>query len=828
MDNKEESNTPAKKEKKHSVKFKRNRSSRACEVCHSRKVRCDATLHIPCTNCLTFGCECKFPERKERKNASKKRKLEAAKLQDSNAPVPGGGVGVKLEHSSPSLSLAATAAANNNGNNVKPSPLVGAGSTTAGPSNTTTGSSSKRRNEPLAAISARSARIDSQKLVKKNTNTFSYHGRSSTAKLLTDNLDRDPHLKICDFIPPSLRSTMEKTRLNLDTVQMEILRLRGAFHLPEKHLCDDLINSFFEHIYPMEPIINKQIFMEDYQNGTVSLLLLQSVLLAGSRMSTNPLIFDSDGSNYLASATFYQRAKALYDANFETDEVAVVQSLILFSRFWEGVDDILGNSFYWTRIAIIVAQGYGFNRNLARASKYTEERVRICKIIWWDLYIKDMSVSVAFGRPRSILLEDCDVPMLQLEDFTPDLSRKDAEAFIQMIRLSEIMSIVLQEQYSVRAEKFKRHRDQLVITHCDMIMSSWRNNLPPALQYSPTKHDSLPVSILNLYYYYAVCLAHRSTMVRSATLNGKQYPSEGIVFKASRIIADIVSKLLKSGDIKYCHAMTIPIFFIAAMTFLCHMDSQNSAIAKSAKIGFAICDDALNEVGRNHMVASLIRYELDKFIKDPKAREKLVSSLARKNEVQQNNAGTTPAPTPAPEEALPQAPVPPQNVPPPQRYVNDIAPSPAVYQTPPQQQQPQRTPVMNMQQGEAVGLNVGAPPALPLQVQQQPMPPQGNIQVPTTEVLEFPDLYLFTNNIPSNSAVNFDPSELFPEKESRSDTASDSNHYNEFYMNLPEFDFQSFNNTMGFQGLANFNTYLGDVTSNDSSQSQPNIRSFAN
>lgn len=67
-----------------------------------------------------------------------------------------------------------------------------------------------------------------------------------------------------------------------------------------------------------------------------SLLLLQSVLLAGSRVCQNPQLMDVTGSTTPAAMTFYKRAKALYDANYEDDRVTIVQSLVLMGWYWEG------------------------------------------------------------------------------------------------------------------------------------------------------------------------------------------------------------------------------------------------------------------------------------------------------------------------------------------------------------------------------------------------------------------------------------------------------------------------------------------------------------
>ena len=90
---------------------------------------------------------------------------------------------------------------------------------------------------------------------------------------------------------------------------------------------------------------------------------------------------DANGSTTPAAMTFYKRAKALYDANYEDDRVTIVQALILMGWYWEGPEgkiweganiatiarsniaaDVTKNVFYWSRVAIVVAQGSGMHR----------------------------------------------------------------------------------------------------------------------------------------------------------------------------------------------------------------------------------------------------------------------------------------------------------------------------------------------------------------------------------------------------------------------------------------------------------------------------------
>lgn len=45
----------------------KKRASQACEICRSRKVRCDSEKRHPCTNCADMGLKCSIPESKRRR-----------------------------------------------------------------------------------------------------------------------------------------------------------------------------------------------------------------------------------------------------------------------------------------------------------------------------------------------------------------------------------------------------------------------------------------------------------------------------------------------------------------------------------------------------------------------------------------------------------------------------------------------------------------------------------------------------------------------------------------------------------------------------------------
>lgn len=212
----------------------------------------------------------------------------------------------------------------------------------------------------------------------KEAGRVAYLGESSNLSLLVQ--DRHGTTDVVHYpLPPNIRGSRARVS-DLDNLELDILHQRGAFLLPPKSLCDELVDAYFKWVAPVVPIVNRSRFMRQYRDpkNPPSLLLLQAILLAGSRVCTNPQLMDANGSTTPAAMTFYKRAKALYDANYEDDRVTIVQALVLLGWYWEGPEggchklimviglltcaDVTKNVFYWTRVAIIVAQGSGMHR----------------------------------------------------------------------------------------------------------------------------------------------------------------------------------------------------------------------------------------------------------------------------------------------------------------------------------------------------------------------------------------------------------------------------------------------------------------------------------
>lgn len=611
------------KPKAFTIKYKRPRGSRACTVCRSRKVRCDAEIHIPCTNCITFGCDCVLPEAKKRGNSTNdikpKRKQSAVKSKnklDSDDD--------KMDHD------------HSEGDSLPNEPILNISQVSVPPSLTSN-------------YKTRPSMHRKELLSSKNKASLTFVGSSSIA-LVTQRVGEN-HVQLTEDV-------FENSDNSLDSVELEILKLRGAFFLPPNDLALDLVNSYFDHVHPLMPVIDRTQFMQKFNdpNDSPSLILLQAVLLCGCRVSLNPLLLDAKGSNDLAALTFFRRAKALYEASYESDPVSIIQTVILIGSYWEGPEDVTKNSYYWTRVAVGLAQGFGFQRDISPSRDLTNSEKKVWRRIWWCLFEKDRNVAIAFGRPSIIDLNDCDAPMLTIDDFNeddPELGIKSPYAvnetqalyFIHLVKLAEITGIIIKHQYTVKSEQLKRKNKFTIIQHCDMLMGIWFTNLPPQLVFSlnDPSTQNFYSCLLNAQYYNRLYLIHRSNLIRmtqssSTNPNNYKYPSWGISFQAARMISIVSKILLERDQIKYVSVMFVYILFSALMMLICHVDSSKQVISSTAAESLFICRAVLRELAKYWPIAGVLTKLFDKYANDKIKRAIVIENSTKIAEFQEYSA----------------------------------------------------------------------------------------------------------------------------------------------------------------------------------------------
>jgi hypothetical protein len=124
----------------------------------------------------------------------------------------------------------------------------------------------------------------------------------------------------------------------------------GAFDMPTCSVQERLVDVFISRYLPIFPILDHRQFRHDLSPNRLSRLLLNGVYLTGSVLLDPGEQVEGFTSRYSASATFYKRAKLLYDADYETDVLTVIQSSVLMSNWWGGLLD-QKDPYYWLGIA---------------------------------------------------------------------------------------------------------------------------------------------------------------------------------------------------------------------------------------------------------------------------------------------------------------------------------------------------------------------------------------------------------------------------------------------------------------------------------------------
>ncbi|KAL2263298.1 hypothetical protein VTK26DRAFT_7418 [Humicola hyalothermophila] len=743
------------------ISFRRQRASRACETCHARKVRCDAaSLGVPCTNCVAFQIECRIP-------TPKRKKAQSAIVQprdsssergdtDDRSPLPPG------TSTFPS--------------GTRPPAVYHTHEGT--PSTANTEEQQKKEEFDNATLANYMNLVMKPKFTRApitEAGRVAYLGESSNLTLLVH--DRQSDADVVHYpLPENIRGS--RARLTeLDNVEIDILHQRGAFLLPPRALCDELIDSYFKWIHPIVPVINKTKFMRRYKDpkNPPSLLLLQAMLLAGSRVCTNPQLMDANGSSTPAALTFYKRAKALYDANYEDDRVTMVQALLLMGWYWEGPEDVTKNVFYWTRVATIVAQGSGMHRSV-EGSQLSQSDKRLWKRIWWSLFTRDRSVAVALGRPCHVNLDDSDVEMLTEDDFIEDEPDQPSEYppdpvhvqfFLQYVKLCEIMGLVLSQQYSVASKG--RRQNAIDLTHSDITLADWLQHCPKIVYWEMPRHHFWS-ALLHLNYYTTLCLLHRAHMPPSNSSrypDESAYPSRNIAFQAAAMVTSIIENLSAHGELRYCPAFVVYSLFSALIMHVYQMRSPVPSIQQVTQDRIRTCMNALKDVCKVWLVGKMVHTLFESILGNKALEERLQKAAGKRHRTAQQSLAqleqqryaqeqkrkydemaidfsvSTPQPPESYERSRPQTPsVPPKN---------DQAGSSAM--PPP----PATTSPHTRNNGDAfMGGTASRPHTRPA------TPFNPSFSIPGTP----PDLYLVTRNSPNLSQAiweNFQPDQLFPE-----------------------------------------------------------------
>lgn len=356
---------------------------------------------------------------------------------------------------------------------------------------------------------------------------------------------------------PALPHYVSPVSAHLKANEVSFLAAKGAFATPPVALRDRLLQSYVDVAHPHVPVVDMVEvvnILDGREMGTtnrISFLLFQTIMFVGAA-SVNMEHLRAAGyrSRRDACDTLFQRAKLLYEFDYETEEYrdSILQSLILIS-YWYQPCDGLKDGLHWLNIAISLSYTLCVHRDMSRSSAVAISKQRLYKRTWWSLYVVDQVIGLGLCQPARIKLDDFDIPMPTLADFEdselpsghsclPDRDtllrdtpkqRRVAMVFIEKVRLSVCIGRMLSKRCAVRQDAQCHYslrggfatsglthgdREGEDLRECRRELELWKANLPEEVEhvYMPHQENTVDCGALaftqcSMYMMYFTALA---------------------------------------------------------------------------------------------------------------------------------------------------------------------------------------------------------------------------------------------------------------------------------------------------------------------------------
>ncbi|UPL02778.1 hypothetical protein LCI18_013712 [Fusarium solani-melongenae] len=368
------------------------------------------------------------------------------------------------------------------------------------------------------------------------------------------------------LVPEGVRAQTLTSEWEAERTQAKIklLEAERAFSFPPNAAIEMLLKAYFKWFHSCFAIVDEPDVWHQYEQGTISPLLLQSILFIGvMHCHENELRCVGLGSRNRAKYILYNRAKDLYDAGIEPRALTVIQALFLMS-FWRAGALLQKDTRHWLGAAVSLAETKGLHRASSQDAGSKLQRLR--KRMWWSLYIRERQCAAALGLPNRIRDEDCDVEALNDADFeetfNPTIPRTQTQEFIcymmEMSDLSRVLGRIIHRDFipSKRLTTTGRQEIKEVIT-------SWKASLPACMQPATDgldNHLSFHGSMLHLACNNLLILLYRSSC-GSPNTEGNSALGAQIGQQAAARNTTIIENMISNATLRHAQIHVITNIF---------------------------------------------------------------------------------------------------------------------------------------------------------------------------------------------------------------------------------------------------------------------------
>lgn len=404
-----------------------------------------------------------------------------------------------------------------------------------------------------------------------------------------------------DSLIPQWESERRRTR-------MKTLHEDGAFTFPPTTIREKLLKAYFRWFHPHFPVVDEPEIWSVHNSGSMSPLLLQAMLFIGVIHCEESTLKELDwGNRHRAKYQLYSRTKDIYDAEYETKKLIVIQALFLMS-FWRAGALLEKDVRHWLGAVISLAQTKAFHRS---GSENETHPAKLRRRLWWAIYARERQCSSALGLPNRIRDDDCDVEMLCEADFelafdpsTPPTSISRYKAYtIGMTQLAILLGKVVDAGYlpnrTLSAADRTRIRGDL---------EKWKQQLSSSIQLSSDTDSSFQASMLHLAYNNLHILLHRSAFIGEEDLDPE---AANFALHAAARNSRIVEDMLSEGTMGHAQIHVITNLFNTLCIHVAHLRRSNGVTQTIAEHRAKLCLLGLQELQRTWEVTNWVSHQLN-------------------------------------------------------------------------------------------------------------------------------------------------------------------------------------------------------------------------
>ncbi|KAI8936924.1 hypothetical protein NX059_006154 [Plenodomus lindquistii] len=288
--------------------------------------------------------------------------------------------------------------------------------------------------------------------------------------------------------------------------------------LPSRRNQDALLNIYFAYVHPLLPLVDKELFYEQYDHGRESRILMQAICVVASKHAHAAKHLYLGDDTALSPREFSQR---LYnavivgiEAKLEKNRVVLIQVLALISLHCEGPDGAEQASMHLAQ-AIHHAHTFGLQFGHQWKNQSSESQGNL-EDVFWCLWSLDKINACMNGRP--LLMHDRDNSLRQL----PSDPEKRSSPFGIWLQISEMLDKVIDYYRPGKAAEETGWEGDDFLGFEEMVGDG------------EDKLDGPIMSLLSLFHHTMCMASHKSLSINAPVKSTPSYVRQSL--SATRVI----------------------------------------------------------------------------------------------------------------------------------------------------------------------------------------------------------------------------------------------------------------------------------------------------